>query len=496
MKSTRLIAFLVSVLMLLPACGLTSFDERVEPVEGEDLVIAFSEVPASYSPVDYNAVTRKYINNVYEPLVRFDRDYDLSSSLALSWGRIDDYTWDFKLRKGVFFHDGREFNADDAVFSLDYAREDESSGLVSLLSGIVSVEKTGDLRFQIRTEEPDPVLVNRLANVYVFPRYYTDFDVPIGTGAYFVSEFGSDYLGLSRFDAYWGSTPYFETVYLKYVPDADERLAGVLAGEIDILGNVPPQYIDSFDDDIFKIEQMPSLEVSFLMMNVDGVLEDKKLREAIWNAVSDDYAESLGGGFLTPANQYAASGIAGHMGGYPWRKQNNEAAWAFRQEHDGDVLLQLDFPEGLEVLGEGIVADLLGIDIVVDANYLPLDEYENYVLGGNSDLYFFGWKYDLADSGDFFESVVHTRDGEYGLYNGINFSDAGLDLLIEDISTKMADGSRQDFLGNATKQLDDFYVILPLFESTSTYVFQSGIKWDLRLDGQLLASEMFEIVVE
>lgn len=482
--------------MLLPACGL-SFEEVEQDLSDNDLVIAFAEVPETYSPVDYNVITRKYINNIYEPLVKFDRDFNIDTSVALSWGKLDDYTWDFKLRPDVYFHNGSLLDADDVVYSITYAKENQSSGLQGLLSGIVNVEKTEENRVQIVTAKPDPLLINRLANVYIFPDQYTSFDSPVGTGAYAVTKMESDYLKLDRFDDYWGAVPYFESVYLRYLPDPDERFEKTASGDIDILANIPPQHAASFQTLDFTLREMPSLEVSFLMLNVGGVLSDDMLRRAVYSAISDDYAQELGGGFLYPATQYAAQGISGYLGGYVGRMQNNVVAYDLRQEYgEEEVTLTLDFPEGLEILGEAVAEDLAKIDVEVEQNYWSPDEYEDYVLEGNSDMYFFGWKYDLADAADFFEAVVHTSEEGYGDYNGINFSDESVDVLIEDISVMMELSPRQNLLGNLTKVLEPNYVVVPLFESKLSYVFQNDIHWDLRIDGQLLASEMFKIVVE
>lgn len=504
MKSTRIIVLLLLTLVLLPSCGLPSFEDQFgdagvsgDMVDGTNaLTIAFAEAPQDYSPLNYEAVTRKYINNIYEPLVSFDKNFNKKSSLALSWGRLDDLTWDFKLRQGVLFHDGSEFDASDAVFSIEQAMKNETSGLKNLLSGIVSVEKTEDYRFQIVTAKPDPLLVNRLTNVYIFPLNYTKFASPVGTGPYVAAEFGSDYLKLGRFDGYWGDPAYFSEVYLRYLPDPDDRLDETLNGGIDILANVPPQYADYFGEEDFNIQNFPSLEVSFLMLNVGGVLVDDSLRSAVWNAISGDYADRLGGGFLSPARQYAAQGITGFLTGFPGRRQDYKLASNFREMYEGDVTLSLDLPEGLESLGDEIISDLQNIDVVVDVTYFPPDEYENHVLEGNSDLYFFGWRYDLADVSDFFESVAHTKTDEYGLYNGINFSNDNVDSLVEEASTSMDTGTRGAVLEKLTNAVADEYVIMPLFESRSFYISCSGIYWDLRLDGQILASEIFEIMVK
>ena len=66
------------------------------------------------------------VGNVYEPLVTRDRDYKLAPSLATDWKQTSPTVWRFNLRKGVQFHDGTPFTADDVVFSYDRAKGEGS----------------------------------------------------------------------------------------------------------------------------------------------------------------------------------------------------------------------------------------------------------------------------------------------------------------------------------------------------------------------------------
>src|SRR5690349_24924624 len=63
---------------------------------------------------------------VYEFLLDRDKQLKLQPRLAVSWQKVNDTTWRFKLRPGVKFHDGTPFTADDVVFSFERARADTS----------------------------------------------------------------------------------------------------------------------------------------------------------------------------------------------------------------------------------------------------------------------------------------------------------------------------------------------------------------------------------
>ena len=67
-----------------------------------------------------------FLNNVYEGLVRRDKQMQVEPALATSWEKLDEGGWRFKLREGVSFHDGSSFNADDVLFSYERASSEES----------------------------------------------------------------------------------------------------------------------------------------------------------------------------------------------------------------------------------------------------------------------------------------------------------------------------------------------------------------------------------
>lgn len=463
---------------------------------GKEVTIAFAEPISSYSPLSYEAKNRNYLVNIYEPLVRFDATFNYESSLAVSWGRLSETVWDFRLRKDVFFHDGSAFEADDVLYSLQMAREYEGSELSALLGTIISVEKTEDYRIKITTESPDPLLLNKLSYVLMMPSSYENFDIPNGTGAYRVMQLLDDVLVLERFNEYWGPLAYFETVKLRSISSPEERIATFLDGTVDVLGNVPPQGIETLRAQGFKVEDYPSLENSFLVMNLRGHFANANLRKAVWAALSTDYAEYLGGGYLISSSQVAATGITGYNASQEPRRQNLEEAKLARALLPETLTLTLDIPEGLEILGEKIAEDLALINIELKINAIPGNDYEKLIKSGFSDFYFFGWKYDLADSEDFFSSVVHTPVGTYGEFNFFAYSNLELDASIESLSTVFDANERSAKLSALSSKLAEDQVILPLFESQILYGLSNELYYDFRLDGLIWASEIIENVLE
>lgn len=495
MKSTRLLIF-STILFLFSSC--TPQDVLNVPGSASDasVTIAYAEPLSSYSPLNYDSNNRKYLANIYESLVSFDSTFNYDTALAVSWGRLDDTTWDFRLREGVKFHDGSVFDADDVLYSFQLVQGQEGSELRSLLGNIETVQKVDQYRIEIVTAQPDPLLLNKLTTLYVVPNGYENFDLPVGTGPYRVSEFAENELVLERFDDYWGAAAYFKEARLRYISDQDERINALLNDEVQVLANVPPKSVANLEAASINLESFPSLEVSFLMFNVQGIFADSTLRSAVWYALSTDYAENFGGGYLMNTSQVAATGITGYSGNNEAREQNLQMAKEFRAAYAGDVNVTLDLPSGLDSLGQAIAADLAEIDINTTVNILNPSDFEEKILSGASDFYFFGWKYDLADSIDFFESVAHTKEDGYGEFNGMGYSNPVLDEQIEGASVHFDAASRRTQLETLNELLLKDMVVIPLFESKVLYAVRPEVYYKFRLDGLLLASKIVGNVVE
>jgi peptide/nickel transport system substrate-binding protein len=457
--------------------------------------IAYAEAPSTYSPLSYEAKNRKFSANLYESLVNFDGTFNMDSALAVSWGRLDDTTWDFHLRHDVYFHDGKTFTAADVVYSINLARG-ETSELQPLLSTITGVEQTEEDRISITTSAPDPLLLNRLTYVYMVPEATTDFSLPIGTGPYRVHEFAQNDLVLERFADYWGPLGYFPEVHLKTIADPDERVKGLEDNTVQVLANVPPQSAEELKAQGLTVTDFPSLEVSYLILNQSRIFADENLRAAVNAALATDYAEQLGGGYLVGTSQFAATGIEGYSKTALERAQDLDSAEAWRAKVEGPVAVTLDIPEGLESLGEAIRSDLAAIDIQVTMNVLTATALQDKIEAGSSDFYFFGWKYDLADNEDFFEAVAHSKVGGYGQFNGVAYADADLDLLIEKAATELGLMERRQFITQIESRLTEDMAIVPLFESKTLYAFHAPLLWSARLDGQLWVSDLTENVVK
>lgn len=502
MKVPRLSFWVLSAAFLLSSCGTPPLIlEGGANLSDGVLSIAYAEPLTDFSPLNYNATNRKYLANIYEPLLRFDPSFNFETALAVSWGRLDETTWDIHLRRGVYFHDGSPLTASAVIYSLEQAQRDSFSGLGSLLNTIQSVKEVDEDRIEIKTIGPDPLLLNKLTWVNIFPDGTTDFSIPIGTGPYRMISWRDETLKLERFDEYWGPLAYFKEAKLVALPGLEDRMTALLNGEIQILGDVPPQRVSELDAVGIAVESYPSLEMSYLILNQAGVFSDSHLRAAVWAAISPDYANYLGGGYLRTNDQFAPAGTMGYFPDFDSRTIDLEfakeelAKVKFGADKDLPVLV-LDIPSGLEALGEKIQDDLAALDLSVSVKVWGLSDYENHILSGDTDFYFFGWKYDQADSEDFFRSVFHTPSSVVGRFNGFGYSNSTLDQWIDEAAGVMDVSARRDLLRNISRTLLSDQVAIPLFESRVLVGIRPEVRYSVRMDGLILASEVVGNVVE
>ncbi len=224
------------------------------PVHAADLAIGMAFDVSSMDP-HYHAVgpSVNVSMHVFDLLVTPDREKGkLIPGLAESWKAVDELTWEFKLRKGVKFHDGSEFTAEDVAYSLDRpATLVNSPGPFTLYTKMITDKIIVDkYTIRLKTARPYALMVNDLSNIFIISKKATagltteDFNAGkgvIGTGPYkFVQWKRGDRVELARNDSYWGKKPQWDKVSLRMLTTPSARVAALLAGDVQVIEGVPP----------------------------------------------------------------------------------------------------------------------------------------------------------------------------------------------------------------------------------------------------------------
>jgi peptide/nickel transport system substrate-binding protein len=241
-------------------------------------------------------VTSSDIMNMYEPLLRRDRELKLEPALATEWTNIDPMTWRFKLRQGVKFHDGTPFTVDDVLFSVQRALA-PGSDLASQLAIVKEVKKIDDNTVDFVTDGPAPILPNYLVGIAIMSKAWCEGHNTAraamlkdeesfatrnanGTGPFMLKDRQPAVRTVMVNNPNWwclNDQPIdVDEVVFSRIENSVTRVAALLSGELDMVYNVPPQDIDRIQKTQgMKIWQTSELRTMFLGMDQsrDDLLE-------------------------------------------------------------------------------------------------------------------------------------------------------------------------------------------------------------------------------
>jgi peptide/nickel transport system substrate-binding protein len=309
MACRSLFAVLVGAILILTGAGSAA------AAPAGKVVIAQGVDPTTLDMMNQSEQPASNVGaQMFDMLVERDQSLKLVPGLATELPKlVNPTTWEIKLRKGVKFHNGEDFNADSVKFSLERLANPANKlrGSTSF-APIDRVEIVDPFTVRVVTKKPWPVLVShmalRQASMYP-PKEYAGKDPaaisrhPIGTGPYtFVRWSKDEEIVMEAFPGYWRGAPNIKTIVFKPIPDDAVRVAALQNGEIDVAVNIPPHLAAIIDKHpkIF-LSTAPSIRTIQLMIYThqmdashkptgpyNGPTADKRVRQAIAYAVDAD----------------------------------------------------------------------------------------------------------------------------------------------------------------------------------------------------------------
>ncbi len=283
----KIVSLFVSAALVL-AAGSAVATQAQTP---RTLVVAQGADIVTGDPAKSTALaTIAVLANIYDTLIHRDVSLSLKPGLALSWQAVDPTTWEFKLRKGVRFHNGEPFNAEAVKFSfnrmLDPATNWPGAGSLRLIKSVTVVD---DYTVRFATSQPWPVLPRLLGyyGMIVPPGYLTQSGPdalirrPVGTGPYrFVNWVKDDRVELEANPDYWGGRPKIDRVVVRVIPTDAARVAELLAGSVQMAPLLPPELFSAVrTSSKLNLSVGKSLSVFFVILNMVNVPKDKPLAD-------------------------------------------------------------------------------------------------------------------------------------------------------------------------------------------------------------------------
>jgi peptide/nickel transport system substrate-binding protein len=326
--------------------------DRVVVAQGAEIV--------TLDPNDHNdTTTANVINNIYEPLVQRSPDLQLRPALAESWTKKDDTIWEFKLRKNVKWHDGTAFTADDVKFTVDrYLNKDRKPRTIQRATTLANIVDSATVidpnTVQIKTKGPGNVLILFLPGEPIVQKALGSGEKGdaifaekiVGTGPFKFVEFKKSV----NFDMeinkdYWGAKPSVQFARFRPIPDQQTRLQALLAGEVDVINNVPPELVPNVETDKTTISSVPSSRVFFIILNTTepgSPLGNIKVRQAMNHAIDRDaIMKSLYRGYANKLNGLLTTSHFGYNSNLPEYKYDPAKA--------KQLLTEAGYPNGFEI---------------------------------------------------------------------------------------------------------------------------------------------------
>ncbi|HJV94920.1 MAG TPA: ABC transporter substrate-binding protein, partial [Albitalea sp.] len=297
--------------------------------------------PQTLDPVSQNeSFTNAFNGQIYEFLVARDKNLALVPSLATEWQRNGPLKWTFKLRRGVKFHDGRPFTADDVVFSINRAKE-KTSQISNYANSLGEPKKIDDFTVEFNLSQFDPIFLEHLNTVYIMskswceehkatkPQDFTNKEETYaahnanGTGPYVLVTRQPDVKTvLKRNPNYWGKIEgnVQDVVYTPIKSDPT-RVAALISGEVDFILDPPPRDLERLRNTPgVKVIEGPENRVVFIGMDQarDELLysdvkgknpfKDVRVRRALYQAIDIETIKTkLMNGQATPTGAVVPS---------------------------------------------------------------------------------------------------------------------------------------------------------------------------------------------
>jgi len=484
--------------VLLTGLVLSLSGLLVVAANAQEVTIALGSEPTTLDPqLREDGGERAVNDNIYETLMARNPKGNLVPGLAAAPPKlVDPQTWEVELRPGIKFHNGEPFDAAAVVFSVKRIIDPKfNSEQISFFETIKDAKKIDDLTVRIFTNGPDPILLSRLYWMKMVPPGHAKnakfAETPIGTGPYkFVEWKRGQTITLQINDDYWDKTPAIKAVKYRFVEEPGTRLAGLMAGEFDVITNLLPEFTQQVPQAIHIL----GLEHPIIILNADGgPTKDVRVRQALNYAVDKEaLAEGLFEGFAQVAQGQLLSpsffGFNQKVGSYPYDPAKAKAL--LKEAGAVGRTVELIGTAGRwlkdrEVV-EAVAAYWDAVGIKSKVRIFEFNEYLNRLFDRKTrgDAIFVVSSNELLDADKSFSA--YYRAGGIGSSN----SDKQLAALIEKARSETDFAKRSWMYHRAVKSAHDQAYFVWLLNIEDIYGVSARIDWPARVDAKILVKEM------
>ncbi len=455
--------------------------------------------------------------HIYEGLTRLSKTYRPEPSLATKWTYLSQTQVRFELRRGVKFHDGSPFTADDVVFSFGRITQPQGTKQ-TYVSGIKEVKKIDDYTVDLLLEAPTPMLLQNIISFPIMSKAWStknnttstqDYKAKEenfasrnanGTGPYRLVSWQPDQAVKMVINKEWWDTNPSNVTELSYLPikSAPTRVAALLSGDVDIVTDLPPQDFFRLKEDgrikllegaetrtVFFVMDQGSDELRDASVKGKNPFKDKRVREALNLALDrETIKRTIMRGLSVPAALMVPPGVNGYDAELDKvakpdldkaRKLLADAGYGQGFE------LPLHCPNNRYVNDEQVcqaaVSMWAKIGVKTRLVATPFATHSQTFQRGESPFYMLGWGVSTYDALYAMQAWGHTRtNGADGNFNFGKVSDAPLDALIQKIKFEPDVPKRNALIKEALLRIRDEFLFIPIQHQIRPWAMKKGVE--------------------
>jgi peptide/nickel transport system substrate-binding protein len=466
---------------------------------------------------------------VFDRLVNTDGQARPVPGLAESWQAIAPDLWEFRLRRGVRFHNGQEFTAEDVAFTFERVPNvpNSPSSFAIFVRPIRAVEIVDSHTLRLRTDGPYPLLPQDMTNIFILDRQthqnatteqFNSGQMAIGTGPYrVVSHRPGDRIEFERNDQYFGERPAFARVSYRMITNDSARTAALLAGDVEFIDQVPTADLARLrQDPRMAMSEITGLRIIYLgfdhartdatpfVTDNDGrpiapnPLKDLRVRRALSMAIDRQaIVERVMEGSATPSGQFLPPGIFSHIPDFPPPRFDAEGARR--------LLAEAGFPNGFRITlhgpndrypNDGRIIQAIGqmwtrIGVRTTVEAQPWTTFVARAGRQEFSAFLVGWGSNPEGSHPL-RNLVATANRErgWGASNRGRYANPELDRALEAALVEIDDARREQLLIAAQRLVFEDVAIVPLHIQTNIWAMRRHLRHEARADETTRAQDI------
>jgi len=473
--------FLTIIVTLLSGCRVGSEAK----IPSDYLVIGIESNPSHLDPrYATDANSARISSLIYNSLLRLDHNSRLQGDLAEHWTMIDEQTYDFRIRKGVTFHDGRALTARDVKYTydsiMDRRNRSPKRGPLKVLN---SVEQLGTHEIRFRLSEPHAPFFEHCTLGIVpvdsgTPGENGSHQPPPGSGPFALAGIHpGEKVSLKANSSYWDGKPRLPGLVFRIVPDAIVRVLEFKKGTIQLLQNdIEPDTLSWLEKNTdATIETNPGTTFQYVGINLTHpILKQRKIRQALAHAIDRD-------GIIRHILKGQAIAANGLLSPLNWAHDDSIPDWPYDPVKAQRLLDEAGFPDpdgkgprtrfklsfkttNIDLrrrIAETLKEQLSRVGVELEVRTYEWGTFYSDIKKGNFHLYSLAWV-GIFDP-DVYYNLFHSASVPPNGDNRGGYNNPGIDQLLEQGRRESDPGRRKALYHEVQQVMHEDLPYIPLW---------------------------------